>query len=362
MISKVAERIVRQNLSVREGETVIISAGPRSLEFAEELAFHTSMVGAHPTIHYSSEKLMLRVLKNAKLKYLKTVPKLTDYLSRNADVEIIIDDSDPFIENKFPQRRLEIRRKALKPVRDRIDRRIIRKTIKMALVGFPTEAQARALGRDFRTLSKIFWRTMNVDYEKLHEFNESLARKFSAGTKVRIVGEGTDLEFSIRGRKPILDSGLWEKERLGFLNLPAGEVFFAPVETSAEGTIHFNLPCLWHYGKKVEGVTFTFRKGRVVDYRIEKGKKAFEDVIKNASGDKLRIGEFGIGTNPAARFTGGMVIVDEKIKGTIHIAIGSNKGYGGKNDSTIHWDFFRDMKDGEVYLDGELVMKRGKLL
>jgi aminopeptidase len=119
---------------------------------------------------------------------------------------------------------------------------------------------------------------------------------------------------------------------------------------------------MWHYGKQVEGVWFKFKNGRIVDYEIERGKKNFEDVIKNASGDKDRIAEFAIGTNPKAKITGGMTIVDEKVRGTIHVAIGRNKHFGGKNDSTIHWDFFKDMSKGRIEADGKVIMKNGKIV
>jgi aminopeptidase len=111
----------------------------------------------------------------------------------------------------------------------------------------------------------------------------------------------------------------------------------------------------------VEGVHFKFKNGKLIEYKIENGLKAFEDIYKNASGDKNKIGELGIGTNSNAKLTGGMIIVDEKVKGTIHMAIGSSKHFGGKNDSTIHWDFFKDMKKpgSRLYADKKLIMKDG---
>jgi len=180
--------------------------------------------------------------------------------------------------------------------------------------------------------------------------------------KIKIVGERTNLEFSVKNRKFINACGIVAKKgEIGYLNLPDGEVFTAPVENSANGEIYFDLPCMYHYGKQVKGVWFKFRRGKVVKYKIEKGLKNFEDVIKNASGKKTTIAELGIGTNPKAKITGGMIIVDEKVRGTIHIAIGDNKLFGGRNDATIHWDFFKDMKNGELYADKKLIMKNGRL-
>jgi aminopeptidase len=156
--------------------------------------------------------------------------------------------------------------------------------------------------------------------------------------------------------------GIVKKETMSYLNLPEGEVFTAPVETSTKGEIYFDLPCMWHYGKQVEGVWFKFKKGRLVDFEIEKGEKNFLDVYENASGNKDRIGELGIGTNPRAKITGGMTIVDEKVRGTIHMAIGDNKLFGGKNESTIHWDFYKDMKNGKMFADKKLIIDNGRLI
>jgi aminopeptidase len=213
----------------------------------------------------------------------------------------------------------------------------------------------------FARLDKIFWDTMDVDFEKLYRFNERLLKRLKGAKRIKIIGDRTNLQFSVRGRKFISECGIVEKEIMGYMNLPAGELFVAPVENSANGEIYFDLPCMYHYGKQVEGVWFKFRRGKVVEYKIDKGQRNFEDVIKHASGAKTTIAELGIGTNPKARPTGGMIIVDEKIKGTIHLAIGQNKLYGGKNEATIHWDFFKTMGKGSmVYADKKLIMKDGK--
>ncbi|MGC8812141.1 MAG: aminopeptidase [Candidatus Aenigmatarchaeota archaeon] len=359
-LQKIAKTIIKVNLGVKEKDVTLINAGPKSLKFAEALALEASKVGAQPTIFYGSDELALKTYSSVKIKYLKNFPRLADVLSRIADVEIIIDDSNPFIARQLPQKKIEIRRKVTKPIRDRKEKREMKKELRTALIGFPNKEVAKALKLPFKTLEKIFWDSMKIDYYKLYDYNKMLLRKLEKAKKIRIVGEQTDLEFSIKGRKFINSCGIIDKENFGYINLPEGEVFCAPVENSANGEIYFDLPCMWHYGKQVEGVWFRFENGRVVEYDIKKGRKSFEDVMENASGDKDRIAEFAIGTNPKAKITGGLIIVDEKVRGTIHMAIGRNKHFGGKNDSTIHWDFFKDMKNSSLYADKRLVMKDGK--
>jgi len=362
-LQKIAKNIVNVNLGVREKDVTIITAGPKSLKFAEALAFECAMKGAQPSIQYGSDELALKIYKKINPKFLKNWPKLSDVLTKIADVEIHLDESNPFLEKQLPQKKIEIRRKIIEPIKRKRDIRLKKKTMRLALVGFPTEETAKALKTSFNKLNKIFWNTMDIDYKKLYQYNNLVIRKLRNAKKIRIIGEKTNLEFSIKNRKFINGCGIIAKEKFGYLNLPEGEVFIAPVENSANGEIYFDLPCMGHYGKQVEGVWFKFKKGRVVDYRIEKGQKDFEDIIKNVSGDKDRIAEFGIGTNPKAKITGGLIIVDEKVRGTIHIAIGDNKLYGGKNDATIHWDFFKDMrKNSVVKADGRIVIKNGLLV
>jgi aminopeptidase len=361
-MQKIARNIVRVNLGIKEKDVTIISAGPKSLKFAEALAFEAARIGAQPTITYGSDELSLKIYKTINPKFLKNWPKLADVLSKIVDVRISIDEENPFLARQLPQKKIEIRRKTVKPIRRREERRQLKKEMKAALIGFPTQETAKAMKISFNKLNKIFWNAMKADYQKIYQFNTALIRKFSGAKTIKIIGEKTNLSFSIKGRKFINACGIVEKKgEMGYINLPDGEIFIPPVENSANGEIYFDLPCLYHYGKQVEGVWFKFRKGRLIDYDVEKGLKAFEDVYLNASGDKDKIGELGIGTNPRAKLTGGMIIVDEKVKGTIHMALGHNKHFGGKNDSTIHWDFFKDMrkKGSMLYADNKLIIKNG---
>ena len=361
-LQKIARNIIRKSMFVKEKEVVRISTGSNAIRLAEHLAYEASVIGAHPTISYCSDELSLRIYNGTKLKYLKRIPKLSKILARKIDVEINIEDSNPFVEVKLPQDKVQARMRAFKPIRKIRDRRVVKKTIKSVLLGYPTKETAKSLGISFTNLNKIFWKCLSTDPYKMYAFNKKIIAKLRNANKIHITGKRTDIELSVKDREPINDCGLWTKDKLGYLNLPAGEVFYAPVETSANGEIYFDLPCMWHFGKQVRGVWFRFKNGKVVDYSFEMGLKNFEDVMKNATGDKYRIAELGIGTNPNAKPTGGMTIVDEKILGTIHMAIGWNKGYGGRNDSTVHWDFFKDMKTGKMYVDGKPFMIKGKFV
>jgi aminopeptidase len=362
-MQRIAKTIVNTSFAIKPKDVVLISCGPNSLKFAETLAYECAIKGAQPSIGYGSDELSLKIYKKINPKFLKFKPKLGYAHLKVVNAEMHIDDSNPFVARKLPQKKIEIRRKIVKPLKRKRDKKMLRKTLKVAVIGFPTKETARAMKTSLKKLDRIFWNTIDIDLKKLYKFNEALMKKLKNTKKIKIVGNKTNLEFSVRGRKFLNDCGIVEKEAMGYMNLPTGEVFTAPVENSANGEIYFDLPCIYHYGKQVKGVWFKFKKGKVVKYKITKGLKDFEDVIKNASGKKTTIAELGIGTNPKAKPTGGMGILDEKIKGTIHIAIGDNRLYGGKNEATIHWDFFKTMgKSSRLYADEKMIMKDGKFV
>lgn len=187
--------------------------------------------------------------------------------------------------------------------------------------------------------------SISADYTTISKLCKKMSGKLEGVDEVRIVAPGTDLVFSIRGRKFEQDDGLLNKPGL-FGNIPAGEVFGAPVENSANGVVSFSHPRL----------KLKFEKGRVISVV---GSKKWKEVI-TAKNHRRVIAEFGIGTNPKAK-NPRQVLEAEKIYGTIHIAIGNNTSMpGGKNKSDIHQDFV--LFKPTVFFDGEKVIDRGKWL
>jgi aminopeptidase len=157
-----------------------------------------------------------------------------------------------------------------------------------------------------------------------------------------------ELLKTMKGRKWLSSHGL--------VNLPDGEVFTGPVEDSVNGTIRFTYPGIY-YGKEVEDIRLTFKNGKVIKASAVKGEDLLKEILKVENAD--RIGEAAIGTNYGiTRFTK-VIVFDEKMGGTIHLALGSSYfETGGLNQSGVHWDILKGMKDGEIYADKELLQKR----
>src|ERR671916_622032 len=178
-----------------------------------------------------------------------------------------------------------------------------------------------------------------------------LIERLERASEVRIVGPQTDLTLSIEGRRFLTGDGKH--------NMPCGEIFTGPVEDSANGEIYFGVPVAVA-GREVSGVRFRFEEGRVVEASAEKGEEDLRSMLDADEGARY-LGELGIGTNFGIPRATKNILFDEKLGGTLHLAIGrSYEKTGGKNDSSVHWDLICDLRDGgELYADGEIIQKDG---
>jgi leucyl aminopeptidase (aminopeptidase T) len=239
-----------------------------------------------------------------------------------------------------------------------------KKGLRWVAIGYPTASRAKESGVTLAKFRKTILTALDIDYDALVRDGRSLVSKVRDAENVHVTSDkGTDIEFQVKGRKWILDDDVISQEDAEAgdvgLNLPCGEVFICPIETSANGAVFFDVPTSY-YGHTMKGIKLEFKDGKVVDFDAKYGLKDFKAVLDAATGDKDRIAEFAIGLNPKARFIND-ILVDEKVLGTVHFAIGDNKGpaYGGKNNSSIHWDLI--MAKPTVKVDGKIVMKKGKL-
>ncbi len=181
-----------------------------------------------------------------------------------------------------------------------------------------------------------------------------LLERFDAADEVHIVGTDTDLTLSLRGRQGEVDDG--------HANMPGGEFFFSPLEDSAEGTIYFDVPTELD-ASPVEGIRLTFRKGRVEEATAEQGESVLLAALDMDDGARF-IGELGIGCNTGITKPMRNILYDEKMAGTIHVAVGASyPKVGGTNISALHWDLVKDLRiDGRIELDGEVVQQNGDWL
>lgn len=226
-----------------------------------------------------------------------------------------------------------------------------------------THARLDATHRGARVASlpgineEMFGRTIPIDYGYLETQGRSLAAQLTEAELCRITAPGgTDVEISLRGREGRSDDGDLRAPG-AFGNMPAGEAYIAPFEQEGRGTIVFD-GSLASWGLLEEPLAVSFDGGRAV--AIEGGAAAWLLETLDAGGANGRvIAELGIGTNPEATITG-LILEDEKVEGTIHLAFGTNTGIGGANESSVHIDGL--VRDATVELDGRVVMRDGRLV
>jgi len=235
--------------------------------------------------------------------------------------------------------------------------------LRWVATSFPTRAYAMEADMGFEEYQDFFFRACyagaDVDdplscWQEIHRQQSRFIERIEGYERVELRGPDVDLALSVQGRKFVNGSGR--------TNLPDGEIYTGPVENSATGWVRFAYPAVY-LGSVVEGVELTFEEGRVVDARAEKNQAFLLKMLEVDAGSRY-LGEFAIGTNQwVDRFTRS-ILLDEKIGGSFHIALGA--GYpetGSRNQSAIHWDLICDMRrDSEILVDGEAIYRDGRFL
>jgi aminopeptidase len=230
--------------------------------------------------------------------------------------------------------------------------RLHKNEVPWVMCWYPTPAVAQDAGMTLPAFEDFLYRSCLMDWDAEHQRISRYAKLFDEAEEVRIVGEGTDLRLSVAGRPTEVDAG--------FGNMPGGEFFMCPVETSAEGTIAFTeFPAVWS-GRELRGVRLRFSEGRVVEASAETEEAFLLELLDTDEGAR-RIGELGIGCNPGIDRYMRNVYFDEKMDGTIHVALGMGfEHVGGTNESAIHWDIVKDLRSaGSIELEGRIVQQNG---
>lgn len=226
------------------------------------------------------------------------------------------------------------------------------------LTYFPTHGMAQNAKMSLEDFTDFYYKASTIDYKKQGAKIKKLQDVLDKGERVHIKAKDTDLTVGIKGR---LAAGA----ESGTHNIPDGECFVGPEEDVTEGYITFEYPQN-RDGNEVTNIRFEYKKGSIVDFRADSGKKFLQKVLDDHPGNR-RLGELGIGMNPMIKDYIKDILFDEKIMGTVHFAIGkayeSERG-GGKNQGTTHWDMIKDLrhKGSLVTVDGAPIIANGKLL
>ncbi|TFG19286.1 MAG: aminopeptidase [Promethearchaeota archaeon] len=386
-IKSCAENIVKC-VKVSEDDCVYIRGGIYCQELLEEIALNVLRNGGLPHLTSSSDNYAVSIYQDEKIKTktLEKTPKHVLKMIENIDIYIVIEPyQDPSIQNKFPREKLFASSKASAPIRDILygSKKEYEPGKRWLYAGWPSK-----LAADFYKINYDLYETfivdgMSVPVEDLMEITRNLGMRFENAKNVHIKDElGTDCWVSIEDRRINYDAGMLTDEMIavGDLggNLPAGEIFIAPHEKIGEGKLFCPLTIDRYSNKILKNVELYFKDGVLqidkvsADNDIEDLKASFkqcEEIDKTKDLAEIRtynVAELGIGCNPKITKAIGYILTDEKITGSVHIAFGSNKMYGGTSVSQMHWDFVTTPQaDITVeYKNGtkKKIMESGKLL
>ncbi len=360
-LEKLAKLCVHYSVDVKPKEIVVIRGSDRAFPLIQELYKECLLSDAYPQIIPTLD-IQYTYFKYSKEHQLQFVSPLDKFLAENTDVTIgIFCEPNPKRLTNVDPEKMRTLTASRRLIADILQQREAEKKYRWTGLPFPIEAEAQEASMALPEYEDFVYTCCLVDREdpisewtRIQKEQEKFCQFLNNTQKIRVVSEDTDLSFNVKGRKWINCSG--QK------NMPDGEVFTAPVEDSVNGTIRFTYPGIFQ-GREVENVELTFSEGRVAKASAAKGNELLQQLLKIEGADRL--GETAIGTNYGiTRFTKNMLF-DEKMGGTIHMALGFNPipETGGKNKSGLHWDILKDMKKGgEIYADEKLFYKNGKFL
>lgn len=361
-LEKLAKVIINYSLDVKKGNDAIILgnslAEPLMLEMYKEIL----KVGAHPIIlpeFGHTKELFFKYATKEQISHANFIERLV-YEKADRIAKIISNTNTKQLSNVDPEK-LTLEQGSRKDIIKILMERDASGDLKWNLTAFPTDSMAQEASMSLTDYREFVFKACHLDKEdpvavwkNISKDQEKYCKWLEGHEEFRFVGKDTDLKMSCKGRKWINCDGR--------KNFPDGEVFTGPVEETVNGTIRFTYPLIY-LGNEIEDIFLRFEDGKVVESKAIKGEDLLSSIVNLDDGSNM-VGEIAIGTNYGiTRFTKN-ILFDEKIGGTMHLAIGrSIPESGGKNVSSIHLDILKDMVDGgKIYADGELFYENGRFL
>jgi aminopeptidase len=349
-------------LGVGPGQSIVIEGPPVAAPLVEALAAYAGSRDAHVVWISIGGGYERAVLGSTDPATLEREHRLHSALMSTADAVVGIDAAqDATGLDGIPAERYAAWARGRKPGGEIRHRRHLEGEMQWAVVGFPCAVHAAGADMTLDAYTDLVYAAAFCDRDGAEERWDRqgaaqcrLVERLTPGRELRIVAPGTALTLGIEGRTWISSAAA--------TNLPDGEVFTGPLEDSAEGVVTFPFPA-HHAGRRIHGVRLVFERGVVVEAHADDGQDVLDAALATDAGAR-RLGEIGIGTNYAlSRFTG-RTLLDEKIGGTVHLALGSSyPETGGSNVSALHWDLVCDLRGGgELLLDGQAIQQSGRFV
>ncbi len=359
-IEKLAQVLTRYSLGLRRNDLVRI-AGPVLAAPLIRAVFRDSLaLGAHPYVRAGLdglEEIFYKDASDEQLSFISDLDRLE--FERPAAMLVIQGHTNTRDLTNVDPRRISRRREATRPIQQRYLERAARGELRWCLTQYPTHAEAQDAEMSLPEYEDFVFGAGMLDrddpvvaWEQVRKEQSQIAAALGQRSQLRISGPDIDLQLSVAGRTWV--------SAAGEANFPDGEVFTGPVEDSVKGRVRFTFPAIYQ-GREVQDVELVFEQGRVAQAHAAKGEEFLHAMLDIDQGARY-LGEFAFGLNyNITRFTRN-ILFDEKIGGTLHMALGI--GYpetGSKNTSGLHWDMICDLRNGaEVLADNVLIYRDGR--
>lgn len=357
---KLAGVLVNYCLDMQKGDLFQINCTPLATPLVTEVYREAIRKGAHPFLRVGVAGINEIFFKEAKKHQLSHVSPIATFTMENIDklLSIRAAANTRSLANVDPQRQA-LARTASKDIFETFMTRSAAKELMWCGTQFPCHASAQDAEMSLSEYEDFVLKACLVHkkdpvaaWRSVRRKQAKLCRMLDQRKTLRIVSKGTDVSMRIEGRKWINSDGKH--------NMPSGEIFTSPIEDSVEGKVSFSFPGCYG-GKEAHGVVIRFKKGKAVKASASKGDDFLNASLDSDEGARF-VGEIAIGTNDAIQKFTKNTLFDEKIGGTIHMALGASyPDTGGQNKSSIHWDMVNDMREGgTIYADGKIIYRDGE--
>jgi aminopeptidase len=354
-VEQYATLLVDTCVDVQPGWQVLVNGGMLARPLLEAVSRQVGRRGAYAIQRASlaGTGINLPWAREVPEELLSTPAPIEAYAFDKADALVAVEAPENTRElSSLPSERLALIQAGMRPHLERV----LNMDIKWVGCQYPTPALAQEAGMSLGEFTDFLYGACLLDWDAERERMSRHAKLFDGADEVSIVAGDTDVRLGIAGRPMEVDAG--------GANMPGGEFFTSPVEDSAEGEIVFGEFPAVYAGREVRGIRLRFEGGVVVDASAETNEEFLLEMLDRDEGAR-KLGELGIGCNPGITRHMKNTLFDEKIDGTVHLALGNGlPEVGGQNQSQVHWDIVKDMraKGSRIEVDGKPVQESGRWL
>lgn len=361
-VEAVADILVDYSTGVKPGDLIAIKGSYVAEPLILALYRRCLERGGQPLVRASIPQAEAYFYRFAERHQLEFIWETERWMTENLDVSFnIISETNTRQLSKVDTQKQVLASKARKPLLDTSLKRAAEGNFRWNVTLFPTDAHAMDAEMSLAEYEDLYYAACFADaddpvgeWRKLAEQHQRMIEWMKGRNEIHLEGEGTDLILEVGGRTFVPADGQY--------NFPDGEIFTGPIENKTRGVVAFTYPAIYG-GQLVEGITLKFDEGRIVDASARRNEEFLIKTLDTDPGARV-LGEIGIGTNYGVPTFTGEILLDEKIGGTIHLAVGASyPETGGVNDSAVHWDMVCDLRrGGRITVDGDVLMEDGRLL